>query len=276
MKKIKELNSKKVFNEGITLIALVITIIILLILAGISIAILTEKNGILNKASQSGEKADRAEIIEKAKLDILEKQIENKSEVLTDEQLKKVLKEYFYDVPEELLDDINDLELITKDEYGGYKIKVSEIWDGKIKKKDNIFNPETLTIGIAKNTDKYGEKVANYTVQTLEMNTNLWRLFYQDDNYTYLITDESVGTYTPSDYYSNYTTGADVSTIGQRLNYELLKAGNFFTTNNTNPNIRATAWLTDTSDEGMWNAYKNSDVIFAIRKSNNRIICSIL
>lgn len=40
-------------NKGITLIALVITIIVLLILAGISVATLTGENGILNKAEQS-------------------------------------------------------------------------------------------------------------------------------------------------------------------------------------------------------------------------------
>ena len=38
-------------NNGITLIALVITIIVLLILAAISIATLTGKNGILTKAN---------------------------------------------------------------------------------------------------------------------------------------------------------------------------------------------------------------------------------
>lgn len=43
-------------NKGITLIALVVTIIVLLILAGVSIAMLTGENGILNRASESAEK----------------------------------------------------------------------------------------------------------------------------------------------------------------------------------------------------------------------------
>ena len=43
-------------NKGITLIALVVTIIVLLILAGISIAMLTGQNGILNRASEAKEK----------------------------------------------------------------------------------------------------------------------------------------------------------------------------------------------------------------------------
>lgn len=42
---------KKIENKGITLIALVITIIILLLLAGITIATLTGENGILSKAN---------------------------------------------------------------------------------------------------------------------------------------------------------------------------------------------------------------------------------
>ena len=43
-------------NKGITLIALVITIIVLLILAGVTIATLTGDNGILTKAQNSKEK----------------------------------------------------------------------------------------------------------------------------------------------------------------------------------------------------------------------------
>ncbi len=40
-------------NKGITLIALVVTIIVLLILAGVSIAMLSGNDGILNRASQA-------------------------------------------------------------------------------------------------------------------------------------------------------------------------------------------------------------------------------
>ena len=48
-------------QKGITLIALVITIIVLLILAGISIATLTGENGILKKATVAGEETKKAE-----------------------------------------------------------------------------------------------------------------------------------------------------------------------------------------------------------------------
>lgn len=42
-------------NKGITLIALVITIIVLLIIAGVSIATLTSENGILNQTIKAKE-----------------------------------------------------------------------------------------------------------------------------------------------------------------------------------------------------------------------------
>ena len=45
-------------NVGITLIALVVTIIVLLILAGISISMLTGQNGILNRGAEAKEKTD--------------------------------------------------------------------------------------------------------------------------------------------------------------------------------------------------------------------------
>ena len=52
-------------NKGITLIALVITIIVLLILAGISIAMLTGGNGLLTKATESKVENYRGEVCDR-------------------------------------------------------------------------------------------------------------------------------------------------------------------------------------------------------------------
>ncbi len=60
-------------KRGITLIALVITIIVLLILAGVTIATLTGKNGILTKASDAKEDTVIAQDEEMIKLEILRK-----------------------------------------------------------------------------------------------------------------------------------------------------------------------------------------------------------
>ena len=63
-------------NKGITLIALVVTIIILLILAGISIAMLTGQNGILNRAQEAKEKTETSQEDENEKLQGYESTIE--------------------------------------------------------------------------------------------------------------------------------------------------------------------------------------------------------
>ena len=57
-------------NKGITLIALVITIIVLLILAGVSIAMLTGQNGILTQASNSKDKTSAAEVAERVNMEL--------------------------------------------------------------------------------------------------------------------------------------------------------------------------------------------------------------
>ena len=64
-------------TSGITLIALVITIVVLLILAGVSIAMLTGNNGILTQAQNAKNKAEQSEEIEKIKLAVTEAQIGN-------------------------------------------------------------------------------------------------------------------------------------------------------------------------------------------------------
>jgi len=55
-------------QKGITLIALVITIIVLLILAGVSIAMLTGENGILTQANSAKSETNKAEATEKISL----------------------------------------------------------------------------------------------------------------------------------------------------------------------------------------------------------------
>lgn len=57
-------------QKGITLIALVITIIVLLILAGVSIAMLTGENGILTQSTRSAAETRIAEAKELAATDV--------------------------------------------------------------------------------------------------------------------------------------------------------------------------------------------------------------
>ncbi len=71
-------------ERGITLIALAVTIIVMLILAGVTIAALTSENGIINQASKVKETSKVAKTEEEARLEysnlVLEKQMEGHGE----------------------------------------------------------------------------------------------------------------------------------------------------------------------------------------------------
>ena len=73
----KEEKFKLKENKGITLIALVITIIVLLILAGVSIAMLTGENGILSQAAKAKEETEKAQANEALILDEYNKFLNN-------------------------------------------------------------------------------------------------------------------------------------------------------------------------------------------------------
>ena len=63
------------YREGITLIALVITIIILIILASISIAMILRNNGLLNKAQTASDETKKSQATETMNLKIIIKYI---------------------------------------------------------------------------------------------------------------------------------------------------------------------------------------------------------
>ena len=67
----KVIISPKEAQKGITLIALVITIIVLLILAGVSIAMLTGQNGILTQANNAKNETELASAKEKVELAVI-------------------------------------------------------------------------------------------------------------------------------------------------------------------------------------------------------------
>ena len=88
----------KTREKGITLIALVITIIVLLILAGVAIATLSGENGLFARAKQAKQTQTESEIKEKLNLSIQELQVEKLAEAtlndITQEWLTQKLSEY--------------------------------------------------------------------------------------------------------------------------------------------------------------------------------------
>ena len=68
-------------TKGITLIALIITIIILLILAGVTITMLTGDNGILKQATNARETNTKAELEEQVKLAVMASKVNNTASI---------------------------------------------------------------------------------------------------------------------------------------------------------------------------------------------------
>ena len=114
-------------EKGITLIALVITIIVLLILAAVSIAMLTGENGILSKASNAKEKHLIAQYEEELNLCIMEMQTDELG-TLTMEKLIKKLPQYIQtSQPGEQYEwDTEQTAAEPTGTYKGYEVKVDK------------------------------------------------------------------------------------------------------------------------------------------------------
>lgn len=109
-------------NKGITLIALVITIIVLLILAAISIAMLTGENGLLTKAKKAKEETEVAKYYEKIEIIRTELRLKNPnyeppSLIQMQEEFDNNQKDWVATTDIKPIEEIETLELITKEGY---------------------------------------------------------------------------------------------------------------------------------------------------------------
>ena len=117
-------------NKGITLIALVITIIVLLILAGVTIATLTGDNGILTKAQNAKEKNAQKTVEEQINLAVQASRI-NEGLVID----KDILEQELTNNGIEITKSEND-ELPWTVKKDGYVYTISE--NGEVKEKEGI------------------------------------------------------------------------------------------------------------------------------------------
>ena len=179
-------------ERAITLIALVITIIVILILAGISIATLTGENGLLNKANIAKEESKKAEYKEELELIGQELQIEQKTENFDtreymDRYEKEIKKDNRFKEPKR----INNETIIvtTKKEGYVYEItqeavefigKTGETTPPDLKQSDieGICDPDDWTNGEVKVTVKVNNKeLSKCTIQySLDGKTN-WKTY---------------------------------------------------------------------------------------------------
>ena len=109
-------------KSGITLITLVVTIIILLILAGITIATITRDNGIIKNANDAKEKieiAEEKEIVDRATIQAMGN---NKRGNLVEDELQEQLDKITDNGKTEVSDNGEEFEVIFVDSNRYYTV----------------------------------------------------------------------------------------------------------------------------------------------------------
>ena len=106
-------------NKGITLIALVVTIIVMIILASITITALSGKKSTINQTTDIAENAQKESIIEKIEADLLQEKITT-GNTPTKNDLKRIIQENSFNDGS-----LGENDFTVKD--GGYTISYNEI-----------------------------------------------------------------------------------------------------------------------------------------------------
>ena len=180
-------------KHGITLVALVVTIVVLLILAGVSLNLVLGNEGILTRSKESETKTEIAEVKEKAQLDITEIQMLNGGKI-TYSELKTTLGKYGTVEYESDGKTIKGIKTTA-----GYEIPITELYTNKE-------NWPTFTT-VANEPDIKGFNVQNSYFVT-----------WNTESSPYLISDGTrLDDVPPSDWY-DYTASvnkwANVKTTG--------------------------------------------------------------
>lgn len=257
MKKLKE--ELKYDKKGITLISLVVTIIVLLILAGVTIATLMGPNGILTQANTSKKKTEEAEDIEKIRLAISEAQMgEDGYQELTTQNLGSAL---IKDGVKSVVSDNEDgtRHILLVDEKKEYKLDSS----GNIENLNIDFDSKYVAPTSQDDERNNGVIGIGKDGQTVDM--DLWEYTPLDDG-TYGLNDENVfiEDYVASSGYSNDNLvdgkiqGAIPQYIKASDNSEFIPVTNInYLFYNTSLSEAPTIPCTVTSMRGTFNACEN-------------------
>lgn len=190
-------------QRGITLIALVITIIVILILAGVSINLVAGQNGVLLKSQNAVEESKKAIALEQVTMAWATIQADylvngagqDKSMYFTVDRLNVNLSQGEIT---EVRYGAGDSELVYKITESGttvyYRILVTT--EGKVSVVGEVIetaptNPTLLSKVKENPAEYYGKKVSGYTANGISD----WRIFYADETNVYLITTD----YLPAD-----------------------------------------------------------------------------
>lgn len=193
-------------NGGITLIALIVTIIVLIILAGVSITLLLGKNGLIEKAKYAKEQQTIETIREKLEIvktsDYIEKIGNNSIDTYFEVLEKEKVEPYVITKKEKITEIVGSIEVDNKYSYiaiienngltikyegiiGEFEREPDEVLITVISQEEKENLPLTLTVNVKSN----GKDV---TSGKYEVNGSEEKLGLEDDLYTKQIVDTNI------------------------------------------------------------------------------------
>lgn len=121
MKNKKRKTETKSKQKGITLISLVVTIGVLIVLAGVTLGSIKGDNGIITKTKSVKKQAEIEDIKEKIQNEIIEQEGKSSNGKLTESQIDNILSKYG------TVNGTGDNKTVTTSD--GYVIKITELTD---------------------------------------------------------------------------------------------------------------------------------------------------
>ena len=145
---------KKEKQKGVTLIALVITIIVLIILAGITISLIVGENGIISRAQEAGSETKKSQEKEAISLAILNSQIQDKNYGMkvNKEMLEQDLKTQLGEKVDFTITAYNDISFFVNFIQSNNKYYID--YDGTMIEKENM-----IAINSAEDLKKFRDEV---------------------------------------------------------------------------------------------------------------------
>ena len=180
MKKIKS-------NSAITLIALIITIIVLLILAGVTLSMVMGDSGIFGRANSAKEKTQKTTAEETIELAVLENKTTKASgeEGLSNDALKTEIAKRLRDLGYFVSEDNSEVTY-----YEDKKININDYLTDEGSGDDKLKTTGITAADIQKHPDwYYGKKVTDYSSVNGQDD---WKIFYSDGTHIFLITGDYV------------------------------------------------------------------------------------
>ncbi len=151
----KRLKKKLKKNNGLTLVALIITVIVMLIIAGITVTALTGDNGIINSAENADSEKNRSEEKETVEWAAAQSVADNDIGQVTSGNLEHYMDSYIGEDPDGVMDyEIDDGYhgiFLVEFKVSGNKYTVDEngmVYEGEELNRDGIELPESLILNV--------------------------------------------------------------------------------------------------------------------------------